>query len=383
MEGQIGIISKATNEPILSFKIGEDDPVQTIKALSKKLTGKEALLAKTEIVLDETAKKFLLGSQAFRQILPFPFMNLPHQYIGKELPDDLSRIKEILKMLVVASPGINSLYDDSFNHSKKSLPAISIIMITWNKWEFTKRCLKSLLEKTDYPNYELIIIDNGSTDFTLRGLASLAKKYPNLLKIIRNRRNIGFSFANNQGAEASRGEHLLFLNNDTEIYDPNWLKIMARTLDSHYRIGACGQFCALNTSDEDDSSIQGVYVPGLIIPISWVAGHCLMIKRGAFNQAGGWPWNLYKIIGCEDIHICYALREKGFMVTSTPSWLDLAHFGGKTRRQQKEYDSFKQDEENFKVLYQQWGQTRRIINCALSNRTLGGLWDREKSCFCK
>lgn len=374
LHGQIEIISKKSNALILSFKIGEDndDFVKIIKTLSKKLKGKETLLARTEIVLDEPARKFLLESQLFSQILPFPFMNLSHQYIGKELPDDLTRIKEILKMLVIASPGINSLYDEEFNPDQKVLPKVSIIMITWNKWEFTKRCLKSFLEKTDYPDYELIIIDNGSTDWTLRGLASLEKKYGELLKVIKNKKNIGFSFANNQGAEEARGEHLLFLNNDTEIYDPNWLKIMVQTLNSHHRIGACGQFCALNTSDEDDSSIQGIYIPELIIPVSWIAGHCLMIKREAFNRVGGWPGDLYKIIGCEDIHICYALREKGFMVTSTSSWVDLAHFGGKTRRQQTEYDSFKQDEENFKVLYQQWGPTRRIVNCALSNQTLSG-----------
>ena len=101
-------------------------------------------------------------------------------------------------------------------------PKISIIIPVFNNVELTRQCLEALCANTRYPNYEVIIIDNGSTDTTGNLLSTLSGN----IKIIKNKQNLGFSKANNQGAQAAEGKYLVFLNNDTEVIEGGWLEAM-------------------------------------------------------------------------------------------------------------------------------------------------------------
>lgn len=93
---------------------------------------------------------------------------------------------------------------------------LSIITLTYNKLNFTKKYIESLYKYTK--NFELIIVDNGSTDGTIEYL----KTVPNI-KLILNKENLGYSKGNNQGIEVATGEFIGFLNNDILLY-PNWFK---------------------------------------------------------------------------------------------------------------------------------------------------------------
>ena len=95
-------------------------------------------------------------------------------------------------------------------------PKISVIVLTYNELQFTKACLDSLRKFTDYPEWELILVDNGSSDATPEYLAEYARDKDHV-RVILNGANLGFAAGNNVGAEAATGEYIVFLNNDTYV----------------------------------------------------------------------------------------------------------------------------------------------------------------------
>lgn len=209
----------------------------------------------------------------------------------------------------------------------RAVPRCSIIIPLFNKVEYTERCLEALITGTDDELYELVLVDNASTDDT----ESLLRRLEGDVVIIRNEVNLGFAGASNQGARAARGEHLLFLNNDTEAH-PGWLSPLLDALDADPETLAVGPRLLF-----PDGRVQhaGVLVaedhrPGHI-PLtpfhrlycepadhpdvmrrehmSALTGAALLVRRPAFFDAGGFDeafWN-----GYEDVDLCFKLRERG------------------------------------------------------------------------
>ena len=116
-------------------------------------------------------------------------------------------------------------------------PLASIIVVSFNTLAFTRLCVASVLANTEYPNYELILIDNGSTDGSAAALTDLGKQYPHV-RIILNDTNQGFGPANNQGLIIARGDLLVLLNSDT-MTPPGWLSRLAWHLTDP-RLGMIG-----------------------------------------------------------------------------------------------------------------------------------------------
>lgn len=110
-------------------------------------------------------------------------------------------------------------------------PLVSIIIVNWNGGQVFKNCLLSL-SKISYPNWELIVIDNGSTD----GSAGFINKYIERTRVIRNRVNVGFAPANNQGYKISKGKYILLLNNDT-VVEPIFLDILIEKMTRKKDLG--------------------------------------------------------------------------------------------------------------------------------------------------
>ncbi|MGH2614589.1 MAG: glycosyltransferase [Thermomicrobiales bacterium] len=112
---------------------------------------------------------------------------------------------------------------------RASWPRASIVVITWDNLAYTRMCLASIFENTEYPNYELIVIDNASTDGTVEELKRITGEIPQVRAIF-NDHNAGFGPANNQGLAAATGDILVLLNNDT-VAPRGWLTRLARHLE--------------------------------------------------------------------------------------------------------------------------------------------------------
>lgn len=117
---------------------------------------------------------------------------------------------------------------------------VSIIILTWNGLEYSQKCINSLLEKTIFTNYELVILDNGSTDGTIEYLES-TYKYTSNVKIVKNPINEGFVKGNNKAIQFCNPENdIIMLNNDIIVTQKNWLELLQESAYSSDQIGVVG-----------------------------------------------------------------------------------------------------------------------------------------------
>ncbi len=119
-----------------------------------------------------------------------------------------------------------------------AFPLVSIIVVTYNNRDLNELCLASLLGDTDYPNIEIIVVDNASNDGTREYLNETAQRESNV-RLILNQTNRGFAAANNQGVAAASGDYICLLNNDTVVSGP-WLSALVRHMRADRSLGLIG-----------------------------------------------------------------------------------------------------------------------------------------------
>src|SRR3982750_115463 len=113
---------------------------------------------------------------------------------------------------------------------------VTIVILTWNGLSYTKRCLETLHSETNFEGYEVIVVDNGSTDGSVEYLKSLP-----WIRFIQNSNNKGFAKANNQALElCDDSSDVVLLNNDTEILQRDWLANLQETAYTSPAIGIVG-----------------------------------------------------------------------------------------------------------------------------------------------
>lgn len=217
------------------------------------------------------------------------------------------------------------------------LPLLSIIIPVFNQWEFTARCLGALRVHTSEIPFEVIVVNNASTDETARKLGEIALGW-NALRVITLSANTGFSPACNIGAEAARGELLLFLNNDTEP-TPGWLAPLLTELEDP-RVGlvgpklvypgglsinhagyvfGSGAFIGIYHNEPADSPVvnQKRDYQALL-------GACILLSRQLFADVGG-----FSLEGLEDIDLCLKVRRQGLACRYVPESV-VTHAGSVT-----------------------------------------------------
>ena len=168
----------------------------------------------------------------------------------------------------------------------------SIILLTYNNLEYTKACLESIYTYTEEGTYELIVVDNASTDGTREYLVNDSR-----IRVVFNKENVGFPKGCNQGIDLANPENdILLLNNDT-IVTTNWLTNLKRCLYSDVKIGAVGPVCnqqenrqGVSFSYTDLKQMQELALKNnRFDPEKWeeklfLIGYCLLIKREVINQ---------------------------------------------------------------------------------------------------
>lgn len=111
-------------------------------------------------------------------------------------------------------------------------PRVSVIIVNWNGKEYLGDCLESLRHQT-FLDFEVIIVDNGSTDGSIDYVQS---NFPEFSQILRNSKNLEFSGGNNQGINAAQGKYIALLNNDAQA-DRHWLEELVKTAEEDSGVG--------------------------------------------------------------------------------------------------------------------------------------------------
>lgn len=260
----------------------------------------------------------------------------------RALQDHLQRVK---------TPGeVNTNYMPTWyrvNYTLAEAPLVSIIIPNHDHAEDLRRLITSILEKSTYTNFEILIIENNSSLPETFELYELLKMEDSRISILEWNHPFNYSAVNNFGVDNARGEVLLFLNNDMEVISPDWLEQMLM----HANRGAVGAVGAKLIYPND--TIQHA---GIIVGIAGTAGHshkgyykdrvgyggllkqvhnvsantaaCLMVRREIFLEAGGFDPNYVLAFG--DVDLCLKIMHKGYLNVWTP-FAELYHYESKTR----------------------------------------------------
>jgi len=211
-------------------------------------------------------------------------------------------------MGIVVSQPARSPYD--------AIPVASVIMCAYNHLnDLSIPCIDSIQQNTFYP-YELILVDDGSTDGSIRYFQTVAQK------AIRVPNRGGCAKARNAGLAVAAGDPLVFLDNDM-LAPPEWLTILVE--EAHKP----GVGIVSGIPSDQIERLNGKVSPDGLIDYPHVGGGCTAITRHCFHCVGYFDESL--VNNGEDTDYCYRARERGFRVANTPR-LIIQHLGGATRR---------------------------------------------------
>lgn len=256
-------------------------------------------------------------------------------------------------------------------------PLVSLIIPTRNGLPHLRRCIDAILDKTTYPNYEILIIDNGSDDsVTLEYLKALVR--PPKVRVVRDARPFNYSALNNAAAKLAQGEFLALLNDDIEVISPDWLsEMLSHALRPD--VGAVGA----RLWYPDDTLQHGGVVLG--IGIGGVAGHahkhlrrglsgycgrasvvqelsavtaaCLVIRKAIYEEVGGLNETDLKI-ALNDVDFCLRVREAGYRNVWTP-YAELYHHESASRGAENTLLKWLRFAREMRYMNRRWGDLLR------------------------
>ncbi len=248
-------------------------------------------------------------------------------------------------------------------------PLVSIIIPNKDEKETLKACIQSIREKTEYSNYEIIIVENNSTTEEIFQYYKELSKDPKI-RLIRWKKEFNYSAINNYGVRHAKGDYLLFLNNDVTVITPGWIKEMLGVCQRP-EVGAVGVKLIY-----PDNTIQHA---GCVIGIGGIAGHmfvdmpanrtgylhkasilqdmsavtaaCMMMKKSVFDEAGGFTEKLS--VAFNDVDLCLKVRKNHKLIVYDP-YVQLYHIESKTRGAEDSTEKVRRFQEEIEYMRCQW-----------------------------
>ncbi len=248
-------------------------------------------------------------------------------------------------------------------------PLISIVIANKDHAGDLRRCLDSVFEKSTYDNFEVIIVENGSTEKSILDYYEELKENERV-KIVTFEGPFNYSAVNNLGVSQAKGEYVLLLNNDTQVITVNWMEellmyaqrpdvgaVGAKLYYGDKTIQHAGVVLGLGAHRTAGHSHYGQHRDNLgymgrlcyAQNVSAVTGACLMVKKALFLQAGGLSEEF--AVSLNDVDFCLKLRKVGLLNVFTP-FAELYHFeslsrglddaGQKAERYNKESERFRE-----------------------------------------
>lgn len=207
---------------------------------------------------------------------------------------------------------------------------VSVIILSYNTKALLKSCLTSLYRHIKSITFEVIVVDNASSD---QSVEMVKNNFPKV-RIIENKQNFGFSKGSNIGATKAKGKFLLFLNSDIELLNDNFDQAIER-LEKDKTVGIIGG-SLLNREGTQQRSFGNFYnllnVAVMLFggdktemlgrkvdaakKVEWVSGAFFLIKKDLFDKINGLDEHFFMYV--EDMELCYRIKKQGYMVIFDP-----------------------------------------------------------------
>lgn len=285
---------------------------------------------------------------------------------GKEV------LENHLKRIGLDASVSNGLITNTYkiNYKIKNEPKVSIIIPNKDEVDTLKTCINSILNKSTYTNYEIIIVENNSVSKEIFNYYDEISKIDNI-KVVIWKDDFNYSAINNFGFNKTNGDYIVLLNNDIEVISEDWIEEM------------------LMYAQRDDIGIVGakLYYPddtvqhaGVILGIGGVAGHshanfernddgfegrlkivqnlsavtaaCLMIRRNVYEEINGLNEDL--AVAFNDIDFCLKVRKKGYLIVFSP-YAEMYHYESKSRGKDDTKEKSARFESEIKTFHNTWG----------------------------
>lgn len=224
---------------------------------------------------------------------------------------------------------------------------LSVIITTFNNEGTIKGCLDSILQKS--PGVEVIVVDNNSVDRTV----DIVKSFGGKAELLQPGQNLGFSKANNLGADRAKSGYLIFLNPDTQVLQNGGLEKLQRVLSENPCFGLVGPKL-IYPNGEQQKSVRNLptvarafkeYILGIkgsydfylpdhrgINEVESVVGACMVTSRDVFERAG--KFNEDYFLYFEDLELCREVKRLGFKIGFSPE-VEIRHSEGVSGKGQK------------------------------------------------
>lgn len=297
-------------------------------------------------------------------------LNKPYAFMASK-----NALRSAIKRRKLDVEVMDGLFPNSFRLKYNIIknPKVSIIIPTKDKVDILKNCVNSIFTRTNYSNYEILIVDNQSKEkATFKYYEELEKN--SKIKIVNYQQPFNFSTINNFAVSSLDSKYILFLNNDIEVISSEWITAMLEHAQRK-EVGAVGaKLIYHNNTIQHAGVVIGIVgnppvgghahrhfpkeSPGYfgrlkhIDNVSAVTAACMMLRKDVFEEVGGFDENL--AVAFNDVDLCLKIREKGYLIVYTP-YAELYHHESLSRGYEDTPEKKERFSKEVKYIREKWG----------------------------